>query len=79
MKNIYNYEKNIKVITTPNEDKVITMNKEIFVVLTNQIYNAVEYLEEKGLDASAEDIKGLWNKLVKDGTTMKDLMEKELN
>ena len=64
MGNIYDYEKNIKVITTVNGDKVITMNKAIFTAIRNAIHDASERYEDKGLQATADDLKKLWASLV---------------
>lgn len=57
---IYNYQANITVTTTPNGDKVITMNDAIFTKLLNDIFDAQMYQYHKKLDATAEDTKNLW-------------------
>lgn len=64
MGNIYDYAKNIKVITTVNGDKVITMNEAIFTAIRNAIHDASERYEDKGLQATADDLKKLWASLV---------------
>ena len=64
MENIYNYKKNINVITTVNGDKVITMNEAIFTTIRNAIYNGSENQRDKGYDATADDLVELWKVLV---------------
>lgn len=63
-KDYYNYKKNISVVTTPNGDKVITMNSEIFTLLVNHIYDAVELQENEGHKATSDDTKELWRTLI---------------
>lgn len=65
MKNIYDYQNNIKVTTTPNGDKVITMNEQILRSIRNHLFEAVESYEAKGLDATAKDTIELWEALMK--------------
>lgn len=60
---MYDYDKNINIITTPNGDKVITMNDAIFTKLLNDIFDAKLYQQFKKLDATAEDTKKLWQAL----------------
>lgn len=43
MLDIYNYKKNITITTTPNGDKVITMNEAILISLINCISDASEF------------------------------------
>lgn len=64
MENIYDYAKNIKVVTTVSGDKVITMNEAIFTTIRNAIYDASEKQEKEGLQATADDLKKLWANLV---------------
>lgn len=64
MENIYDYANNIKVITTVSGDKVITMNRAIFIAILNAIHDASERNEDKGLQATADDLKKLWANLV---------------
>lgn len=61
----YNYEKNVKVITTPNGDKVISMNKEIYTFLKNCVYDASEYQKEHDWDSTSEEVLKLWYELNK--------------
>lgn len=63
MKDIFDYENNIKVITTVNGDKVISLNKEIYTVLLNAIFDSSEYHEEHQRKSSAKDMTKLWNAL----------------
>lgn len=63
-KDYYNYKKNISVVTTPNGDKVITMNKEVFVSLMNHISDAVKLQVNEGHNATSEDTKELWEALM---------------
>lgn len=63
MTNIYDYQANITVTTTPNGDKVITMNDAIFTKILNDIFDAQMYQESKKLDASARDTQDLWRAL----------------
>lgn len=63
MKDIFDYENNIKVITTVNGDKVISLNKEIYTVLLNAIFDSSEYHEEHKRNGSAKDMIKLWNAL----------------
>ena len=65
MKDTFDYENNIKVITTVNGDKVISLNKEIYTVLLNAIYDSSEYHEEHQRKGSATDMIKLWNALRK--------------
>lgn len=60
---MYDYNKNINIITTPNGDKVITMNDAIFTKLLNDIFDASRHQQEEKLDASAEDTIALWRAL----------------
>ena len=63
MTDIYNYKKNITITTTPNGDKVITMDEAILISLINCIDDASEHQRSKGLDATADDTKELWRAL----------------
>ena len=64
MLDIYNYRKNITITTTPNGDKVITMNRQILVTLINSVSDAAHYQKNKGLDATSEDTLELWRALI---------------
>lgn len=48
MNSIYDFEDNVKVMTTINGDKVITMNREILVTIENALYDAIELQEKQG-------------------------------
>ena len=54
---LFDYNNNIKVITTVNGDKVISFNKEIYTRLLNAIYDATEYHLEHNRKATADDLK----------------------
>lgn len=60
----YNYKKNISVVTTPNGDKVITMNSQIFDELVNHLYDAAKLQENEGHKATSEGTKELWGALL---------------
>ena len=60
----YNYQKNISVVTTPNGDKVITMNSQVFDLLVNHLYDAVKLQENEGHKATSEDTEKLWRTLL---------------
>lgn len=62
--NYYNYKKNISVVTTPNGDKVITMNSQVFDLLVNHLYDAAKLQENEGHKATSEDTKELWRTLL---------------
>lgn len=61
--NIYDYQANITVTTTPHGDKVITMNGPIFNKLLNDIFDAHMHQQSEGLDATAENTIKLWQAL----------------
>lgn len=61
--NIYDYKANITVTTTPNGDKVITMNNAIYTKLCNDIFDAQMYQQDKKLDATSRDTQDLWRAL----------------
>lgn len=63
MKSIYDYQNNINIVTTPNGDKVITMNEAILTEICNLIWMGGEYQSSKGLNASAESTLKLWTAL----------------
>lgn len=63
MKDYFNYQENINVMTTKHGDKVISMNKEIYTLLLNHIFDASEYQEERNLKATAKDTMELWQVL----------------
>jgi hypothetical protein len=60
----YNYRKNISVVTTPNGDKVITMNSQVFDLLVNHLYDAAKLQENEGHNATSKDTKELWGALM---------------
>lgn len=60
----YNYKKNISVVTTPNGDKVVTMNSQIFNSLVNNLYDAAEYQEKEMRRVTSDDTKKLWRTLI---------------
>ena len=60
----YNYQKNISVVTTPNGDKVITMNSQVFDLLVNHLYDAAKLQANEGHKATSEDTKELWSALM---------------
>lgn len=65
MTSIYDYEKNINITTTPNGDKVITMNEAIFDVILNRVFDSYMLDDENGNKATAEDTLKLWSTLNK--------------
>jgi hypothetical protein len=60
----YNYRKNISVVTTPNGDKVITMNSQVFDLLVNHLYDAAKLQKNEGHNATSDDTKELWSALM---------------
>lgn len=64
MKDIYDYNKNIQVSTTPAGDKVVTMNEAILTSICNRIFDAAMKKREEGLEATAEDTLELWKTLI---------------
>jgi hypothetical protein len=56
---MYDYNKNINIITTIHGDKVITMNQEILTVIENALYDAARSHEKEGRDATARDLDEL--------------------
>ena len=63
MKSMYNYKSNITVTTTVNGDKVITMNKEIFTELLNDLFEAHDSYVRRNLDGLADTTIELWRAL----------------
>lgn len=63
MKSIYNYKANITVSTTATGDKVITMNKEIFTELLNNLFEAHDSYNKSDLKNLGEDTLELWSAL----------------
>lgn len=63
MKSIYNYQTNITVSTTATGDKVITMNKEIFTELLNNLFEAHNSYNKSDLKNLGEDTLELWSAL----------------
>ena len=64
-KDCYNYKKNTNVVATPKGDIVITMNREIYVSLLNNLYDAHRWQEHEGRKATSEDTVKLWDALNK--------------
>lgn len=56
---MYDYKKNINIITTPNGDKVITMNKEILTIIENSLWDASRLHANEGRYATAKDLEEL--------------------
>lgn len=69
MENIFNYEKNIKVVKTAGGEKVVVMNDAIFTTIRNAIYDAAEYRKQQGYDATADDTMRLWAVLCDENKT----------
>ena len=63
MNNIYDYKNNINVITTPNGDKVITMNEAAYVELLNHLFDASVYQKLKNHNATAKSTMEMWDAL----------------
>ena len=63
MDNIYDYKNNINVITTPNGDKVITMNEAVYVELLNHLFDASEYQKLNNHNATAKSTMEMWDAL----------------
>jgi hypothetical protein len=63
MKSIYNYQTNITVSTTATGDKVITMNKEIFTELLNNLFEAHDSYMQRDLKGLGENTLELWSAL----------------
>ena len=59
----YNYKANIKVVTTSNGDKVITMNSQIYVALLNNLYDAHYHHEEHNRQLLADNVIKMWKAL----------------
>lgn len=60
---MYDYQNNIKVTTTPNGDKVITMNEAIYVELLNHVFDASRYQESQNHKATAESTLEMFDAL----------------
>jgi hypothetical protein len=56
MTNIYDYNKNINIVTTPSGDKVITMNQQILTVIENALFDAADWHNKEGRDATYRDL-----------------------
>ena len=63
MENIYDYKNNINVITTPNGDKVITMNEAVYVELLKHLFDASAYQKLNNHNATAESTMEMWDAL----------------
>lgn len=63
MKSIYNYQTNITVSTTATGDKVITMNKEVFTELLNNLFEAHDSYTNRYLKSLSENTLELWSAL----------------
>lgn len=68
----YNFNENINVITTPNGDKVITANDEIFTLMLNTIYDGQLRLEQEGHKYSADAVNKLWTALYNKSENIKN-------
>lgn len=66
MKSIYDYANNVKVMTTVNGDKVITMNDAIFTTLIVNLYEAKAQQKQDMRDATADMTQCLINALDKE-------------
>lgn len=51
---MYGYKENVKVITTPNGDKVVTMNKATLTSIIVGLYEGMENQKADGRTATAE-------------------------
>lgn len=67
MKDLYNYNKNITVTTTPSGDKVIVMNDAIYTKLCCDIFDGYMHQKDEKLDATAKDTIALWRAIAGDG------------
>ena len=63
MKLMYNYKSNITVVTTVNGDKVITMNRDIFTELLNNLFEAYDSYVRRNLDGIGAFAIELWSAL----------------
>ena len=61
---LYDYNKNVNITTTPNGDKVITMNSAIYTEMVNKLYFQYEQEMAEGHVATADNTHKLWRKLV---------------
>lgn len=60
----YDYKNNI-IVTRNNKGNVnIQMNEQIFLTITNLLYDASRYHEEKGRIAASKDTLELWRAMV---------------
>ena len=66
MKSIYDYANNVKVMTTVNGDKVITMNDAIFTTLIVDLYEAKAQQKQDMRDATAYTTQELIDALRKE-------------
>ena len=64
-KSVYNYKENTNVIATPKGDIVITMNKDIYIKLLNDIWDASRLQEKENHKATSDDTMKLWDALNK--------------
>lgn len=62
---IYDYANNVKVVTTVNGDKVITMNDAIFTTMICDLYEAKEMQQQDNRKATAETTQELIDALRK--------------
>lgn len=62
---IYDYANNVKVMTTVNGDKVITMNDAIFTSMICNLYEARERQYSENRDATAATTQELIDALQK--------------
>lgn len=66
MNSIYDYANNVKVMTTVNGDKVITMNDAIFTTLIVNLYEAKAQQKQDMRDATARTTQELIDALRKE-------------
>lgn len=66
MDSIYDYANNVKVMTTVNGDKVITMNDAIFTKLIVDLYEAEAQQKQDMRDATARTTQELIDALRKE-------------
>lgn len=60
MSQIYDYKSNIKVITTPSGDKVLTMNEAIYTEILVNLKEAERHQRQEGRNATADSTDELW-------------------
>lgn len=71
---MYDYKKNIKVITTPSGDKVIVTNDAIYTEILVALKDSERYHRDHNREATANSIDKLWLYL-NDDETLSDIKE----